>query len=645
MDQTSWFVLVFFLCYFVSSGVTIIANYLWDKTRVLPTVSSAAPPFPQATPIVPLPSSSALNKDCAKFSANAAGQYVPSPIHALNACKTEADCAFCTTYPENVPLTCVSASNPAYPLVAQQQAALDNSALAYCLPPPADCISTLRPCTQNVDCVGCFGDIPLTCESVDEPKNVLFGDVVVGVEPGRWCLPRTQACDPNHGMLEWTTDGWSCRCYHPEVMGGPACDTMIACNAQDAVEWSRPYQTLWVNDTTNTKWLDAIEVNPVLCHLPGAPRSQWTQTCDYVKNPSLMPNTVCQCDGLALNNRQQFIYEPTNPLVCQRDPCSTNALGGRSRTDFSTAQWTSDVDVPFNACVCSGADSRLWDSTGGDASTEGYVYRGGCGCRVLPHSVVSLPVATDWSLCSMPQNNSATASSLVPGLFASEADGGQTQFVCAPDPCRAQYADITFNPASGLQSWGHYNAGTGMCDCVSPAARVDVKDTTSFEVNPVGSACVNACLSNPCGVTTNRPCSKGEITCVTNSQGNAECRCPVGCGNVNGFLCAEQFEHDTPCTGWVNVPNICKPADGDPPGLITECRCHKGQNSPYSTLTGSCSDSGYHYAMCSSASLDVQPVCRENQPTIGSATKCGGRTCPDDPGTSGCSNEQAFPSL
>ena len=634
MNLSHVVIITFFLCFIFGTGVTLLCSYIWDmREGLVKQGTSAYPPFPQIMPLVAAPSLAGdIKNHCVSFVGNAVGKYVPSPLEKIKSCGSVGDCLNCSTSPVEIPLTCVSASQE----VAEQQKALNNESEHYCLPEPVAClVNQPKPCTHDLECAGCSDALnpgeSFGCEVVESAKSMIYNNQLLNIPQGMFCLPNTPQCSSN-GYLQWTTAGWKCTCYYPTIHGGESCEKLLACNNHLTTEFSSKYQKLLVNENKPVAepWDISSKVNPVLCHPKNElDRSKWNEVC----GPANVANTVCQCDGLMSGSYQSFHSDPLNKLSCVVDSCFFNALGGRRRDDFAAQAWTSNSSIPPNQCICSGANSRLWDSVASNSS-EGFIYKGRCSDTVIAGSEVTLradPVHASSVSCSNVSNQHAEISSLVPGI-ASDATKNATVNVCSPDPCRALYADPSFTPVESLKSWGHYDAVQGTCGCVSPA--MNVGSSAELGVNPVGSVCVNACLGMtstnetdwPCRKHPYRPCTyMTEESCTTDANGKAKCSCPVGCGNTDGSTCALQFESGG-CFGYVGVPNICQPGVD---GATVNCLCHQGTQAGATALSSGCKKQNEVYAMCTGTN-DETPLCRTSGGSL--FVSCAGSACPSERG-------------
>ena len=675
-------IIVFFTTFFVTVALTIVVVYVWDKEVPFIKVSGTKSrlPVPNVAPLVNAPPSDPLSNVCLNLVGNAGGMYVPSPRDPLHRCSSDEDCHDCHVSPAQLDdvlkptLACLDAG--AYAGVADQQNALGNPSPKYCLPQRRACLipGELVACTHDVECASCddvIGDgAAMQCQIVSKPKvisrkdthgqpltiselNAMNPSDVITVPPGKWCLPRTSECDADNGILQWTTAGWTCMCRYPNVHTGETCDLMKACNNYLTTPWSRDKQTLLINQPTSTPeiWSMRSGVNQELCHVRyDVDRSRWNKVCD-VKNPNLVPNVVCQCDGLMLESHQGFRNDTENPLTCVPDNCSVNAMGGRTLEPLALKKWSNDPTVPPNQCVCSGANSRIWDSDPRKPddipdpalanllrTQEGYIFQGRCNKITLPHSDITLEPSVERmnsAICTTASNDAAEVSLLVPGM-AQDVTGAATISVCSIDPCIGRYSDPKVAPPDNVTDWGHYNATIGACSCKSPA--VTLNASCDNIMNPVCSNCVNACTGMdsedpadwPCRQHPLRPCVNGsgdaaKPACITDAMGNAQCTCPVGCGNTDGHTCAKQFEEGEGCFGYVGVPNICTSDDGE----YTACRCHQGQYVN-GLIGSSCYASDTHYAMCTKTNAGI-PKCRRNNAPLGGKV-CAGSNCPKQAG-------------
>jgi len=660
-------VLVFFITFITTLVLTVLVAYVWDGETPLPphAGAKALPPFPLVVPLAVAPPTSPTTDTCVNLVGAANGGYVPSPLNPLRPCSSDTDCEGCHITPSELnhqTLSCVSGST--YPNVPAQQTALNNRSAKFCLPKRHACLPPRRDdllaCTHDADCASCDDEIgngaAMQCQIVSRPKVIGFDDMseVFAVEPGKWCLPRTGECDAENGVLQWTTGGWACNCRYPNIHGGESCNVMKACNNFLTTPWSREQQQLLLNEETSDPevWKMDTGVNPVLCHnIEESDRSKWDLVCNAA-NTNLVPNTVCQCDGLMLGSHTGFRNEAENPLTCTVDSCSVNALGGRAVEPLSLNLWS--TTQPPNQCVCSGANSRIWDSDSRNPdivqatdpalaellrAQEGYIFRGRCNDVVLPNSQVTLLAKNerkDSAICEDGSNDVAEVSSLVPG-FAQNAAGDATVNVCSADPCRGMYSDPSFSPTKEFTNWGHYGATAGECLCAPPSVRVPLVGECENTLNPVCSTCVNACVgmdSNdpddwPCRQHPKNPCPQ-KPQCITDTNGKAQCMCPVGCGNTDGVTCAAQFDHNAGCKGYVGVPNICKP---EVVGGYSACKCHEGRRPKDGggawSITTKCVDTDRFYAKCT-GTTSTKPTCREG--SAGMFVTCAGSACPDETG-------------
>lgn len=675
-------IIVFFVTFLVTVGLTLVVSHVWDKEVPFAPVAGvkARMPFPSVAPLVNAPPTDPLETVCVNLVGNASGMYEPSARDPLRPCTSDEDCSDCHVSPVQLnavlkpTLACVDAS--AYTGVAAQQSALGNSSTSYCLPQRRACLPPQSPdglvaCTHDAECAACndvVGDgAAMQCQVVSKPKVISRKDTagqplsvsdmkaldstdVIVVPSGKWCLPRTGECDVDNGLLQWTTAGWTCMCRYPNVHTGETCTLMKACNNYLTTPWSRDKQTLLLNERTSTPetWSSRSGVNPELCHQrEEVDRGRWDLVCDD-QNPNLVPNVVCRCDGLMLESHLGFRNDPENPLSCVVDNCSVNARGGRTREPLALVNWSNDSTVPPNQCICSGANSRLWDSdprNPDDVSDpvvadllrtqDGYIFQGRCNSITLPQSDITItpvPGRAASDLCTTASNSAADVTLLVPGL-AQDATGAATISVCSTDPCIGRYSDPNFAVPTSLTDWGHYDAVSGACSCQDPA--VNIHSPCDNMINPVCSTCVNACVNMesenpadwPCRQHPLRPCGD-KPACTTDSEGNAQCTCPVGCGNTDGKTCAQQFEEGDGCFGYVGVPNICAAEDGG----YAECRCHQGQLASGIGVIGTfCDATDTFYAMCTRTTA-TQLKCRENNMW---GVSCAGSNCPSTPGCVG----------
>lgn len=634
-------ILVFVITLVATLVLVVMLSRVFDKEHAL-TGSKSLPPFPNVMPLVAAPEVAPTSTACVSLVGDETGAYVPAPMTALRVCGSDADCD-CTSSPIHTDISCQVPSAD----VAAQQAALGNSASSYCLPTPQACMQSLVACTHDMDCASCdkVGDQAMQCQIVSAPKKLSVDESILDVPIGQWCLPKTGECNAENGVLHWTTDGWTCTCRYPEIHGGDSCDVMKACNNPLTTAWSAGNQQLILNKSgTPQVWDMASGVNPMLCHVEGG--EEWDKPCES----GTVPNVVCQCDGLMLGSHMGFRNEATDPLTCTPDSCSVNAMGGRASEPLEMQDWSpNNPYAGLNQCVCSGANSRIWDIDTRDPDTveddvlaetlrmqQGYVYTGRCTDTTIATngSLVVLPADPEHAssvACTSGSNQHADVTSLVPG-FADDVTGTATVSVCSADPCRGTYSDVNFQPPEDLQDWGHYDTEAGACECAEHTRSVMVPG--DGVVNPVSSVCVNACAGMesdnpddwPCKNDPNRPCP-GKPTCITGDTGEAVCVCPTGCGNTDGSTCIEQFQNETSCAGYTNVPNVC--TDN------AKCKCHQSRYRPGSLFpTGDCKTGVDMYAMCT-LDTSTAPTCHTGSTLR--APSCGGEynfTCSGSPGCS-----------
>lgn len=603
--------------------LVLVMTLVFEKTKDTHGVR-AMPPFPNIAPLVAAPP--AAKSVCVNLIGDASGRFTPSPKAKLQPCISNDECLACTTSPVDVPVHCDIPSRE----IANQQADLDNPSARYCIPKTKLCLPELQSCSHDADCAVCDDEVgdgqAMQCEMVSKPKNIQVGDETVEVPSGRWCLPRTGTCDSANASLQWTLDGWKCECKYPSIFGGEACDIFLACNNPLTTDWSAGNQQLLVNENTDSPrvWAVDTDINPMLCHVEGAPESEWDKPC----GKDTIPNVVCQCDGLMKESLMGFRNDTHDPLTCVPDSCSMNANGGRANEPFELKEWAKGV--PPNHCVCSGRDSRIWrpgretDDPDVVHAQDGYAYTGRCTDTQIATNgaVVTLradPGHAGSEECGRESNMHAEITSLVPG-FAENSTRNALVSVCSDDPCRGRYSDPNFRPPEDLQSLGHYNAAAGSCECKEARA---VKVDTDIVVNPVGSTCADACAGMasedpadwPCKNATDRPCPGGKPRCITGSRGEAVCLCPEGCGNIDGGTCAEQYIFGEQCTGDVDTPNICKPYNGVP----TRCACHQGRARD--SQTSSCHGTPHFFAVCTT-DTGIASTCHYGEDR--NAAKCGG---------------------
>ena len=340
-------VVVLALVLLVGTGALSVWICKLYDTEKAPSLPPSVSPFPDVVPnVLPPPTDPTINT-CYKWCSDGK----PCPEVTPVTCSTDEDCGNKCTPPNSVtgPAKC------------------DLSALV-CVPPYQTCISgfptypgtdtqgqsvqaadpsNLKPCITNTDCNLCTDKLQegqtMNCVFVPADSNLTLCDgacQVQGIPEGNYCLPERTGCNSKAGTATWSAQGWTCEClWNNEIMSGPECNTLVACNNNLASADTQNLQQLLVNCN------DAS--NP-LCGQPWVPESKIDPTGCYDStkgfgNPiqcgvtNAAPNCVCQCDGVDKNTNKGFTYDPNNPLTCVPDPCNNGAWGRTLLGDASYA--------------------------------------------------------------------------------------------------------------------------------------------------------------------------------------------------------------------------------------------------------------------------------------------------------------------
>jgi hypothetical protein len=335
-----WIVVsVLALVLLVGSGalsVWICKIYDTDKTATLPPGVS---PFPDVVPIVNPPATDPTLNMCYKWCGNKECPNGTSSNPCTNnsvcikptTCSNDGDCQSKCSVPNSVTLSPVCTSG-------------------VCSPPYQTCISgfsnpnpdpsNLKQCITSQDCNVCT-DVPvgqqMACVYVEDSASITLCDgtcTIDGVPGGYYCLPERTGCDAHAGTATWTGTGWDCICRWSNVMNGPECNILYACDNQNVTDGTKSLQQLLVN---------CDDPNNAFCGKPWVPESgidptgQWDKTIgfgtvgsnyDSSKHGAVpMPNCVCQCDGTQKNTNKGYTYDARDPLVCVTDSCSSGAWG------------------------------------------------------------------------------------------------------------------------------------------------------------------------------------------------------------------------------------------------------------------------------------------------------------------------------
>ena len=581
------YTLVFFATLLVSIITTVVVARVFDNTPVL--IQNLPLPFPNAYPSLP-PSSSALRTSrCVAFCTNSqTGAVGPCENTALTKCVSDRDCNACTSASPTQNIKCLAPAQieDVWPGIAEQQKALNNSADSYCLPTPESCMGEpgcskdedatcqLTPCQVDDDCRRCTDKLPNStaykCNAVTPDQTITITNTdgntaVFSGANGQFCTPTVQGCDSRYGDATWTAEeGWTCRCRYPEVMGGPQCTDIVACDLLNVTTETSSRQQLLLNvpGLNGTKvgdvWTIDSGVDPTKCTTsdPGV--------IGQCGKEYPFPTAACQCDGLQTFTSSSYTYGP-NPLTCDTDPCYANPNGGRTVRDNTT---TGDAVNQFpptpvdrqpngTTCACSGYESMLWQTKITPGLAPNTQWLGRCADFTIPRTSIRIPADQDGiknnPLCTIQINTAAQSSRLVPGLDKDKKD------TCAPDPCQGTYVDPAFQTSQAL---GYYNATYGVCVCTQTkdqfaATRVIAESKCDRSVNPVCSICAYACaapINETCPVRPGSNCS--DRACETNPQGEKVCNCGDNCFFYNG-QCISKVDHQCGCEGLEGVAGVC----------------------------------------------------------------------------------------
>jgi len=329
-----WIVVVILaLVLLVGSGalsVWICKIYDTTKRQALPPGVS---PFPDVIPNVQPPATDPVINTCYKWCSDR--KVCPDSV---TKCNTQPDCDSLCTPPNEVTGNAVCTDgvcSPPYQLCITGfplSPGTDSAGNPVQVADP----SNLKKCITRDDCNVCKElttntDAPMNCVYVQDQSTVTLCDgncQIQSIPQGYYCLPEQTGCNAHAGIATWTSDGWACTCKWNDVMSGPECNTMVACQNNKASPGSQAQQQLLVNC--------ANKEHP-LCGLPWVPESNIDPTGCYDKTKGFgsavqcgttnsAPNCVCQCDGSTIDGKG-FTYDLSQPLTCQLDPCSNGAWG------------------------------------------------------------------------------------------------------------------------------------------------------------------------------------------------------------------------------------------------------------------------------------------------------------------------------
>lgn len=302
-------------------------------TQQTATLASGLSPFPDVVPIVDPPSTDPTVNTCYKWCGNSLCTDT-KPV----TCSTDLDCQNQCTPPNSV-------TNPAVCTKG-----------GVCGPPMQTCItgfseptadpSVLKPCITNTDCNVCT-DTPageqMSCVYVEQASSLTLCDgncTIEGVPGGYYCLPERTGCNAKAGTATWTDQGWTCKCTWDNVLGGPECNIMYACQNNMVTDGSngsnndtRSLQQLLVNcnDPKNPlcgqPWTPETGINPTACYNKNLGMGHSVDCNSTNPEDAPTPNCVCQCDGTDKLTNKGYTYDFKNPLTCVLDPCSSGAWG------------------------------------------------------------------------------------------------------------------------------------------------------------------------------------------------------------------------------------------------------------------------------------------------------------------------------
>jgi hypothetical protein len=640
MNDKGSYVLVFVMTFIIVAVLTVVVSKIFDRTPSL-TVNGAsgAPPFPNAYPQLP-PQPVAPGEggpQCVNFCTDVnTGKLVPCATTKLQTCTTGNECLDCDAEQPYQKITCQDPGT-SWPTVAKDQAALQNKASKYCLPTKEGCIFHDSPteCMNDSDCIRCTDALPngdvFACQPVKSGTTLNIVNAAgqtkqfTNVSGGKYCLPTYRGCDPRYGTATWTSnEGWKCVCKFPGVMGGPECNQMVACRADEVTSWSKAKQSLLLNmpavngDRVGDPWTIDAGVDPNKCV-----DEQGVQV-DRVggKCPAgTQPTVACQCDGIQEATRATYMHSSTDPLTCNLDPCYANVNAGRT----SSKPLPSIPRQPQTTCMCSGAESRLWQYSSVQAETGGYTWRGYCTDHQIPNSKILIKGTPDGNdLCKDAPNTRADQTQLVPGLKPPLAGSSTPDLYvnsCVADPCAGDYSDPLYRTS---QSIGYFDAKSGLCTCFKESdtivAPMVLPDTCDRVQNPVCSYCQDSCgsqsLDEVCPVYPGYKASAcGYRRCITTPEGKRSCDCGVDCFFYAGMCYPKVISLDR-CSGLNKVPGVCsKENDG----------CHVVQGRSWSGSKAACYDTE-EAVVCFNHSECGSSGCAGLGP--GKMESCGGKYAP-----------------
>lgn len=585
LSDNGSYALIFCVTFLLIVCLTVVTAKIFDRTPPLPA-GKYAPPFPDTAPLLPKPTAAPNQAGgCVSYCTNSAtGDMEPCEAVALQTCTSDSDCANCMAATPRQDIKCAAPTQ--WPHVQAQQASLNNKSDKYCLPTRASCLNLpdtapLQECNSDADCLRCNDALPngekFQCQPTKQNTFVnLAGKTVLAPYTGSFCVPQYTGCDPQYGVATWTSDRqWKCDCKYPNVMGGPACDQLVACNASELTPWSKDKQQLLLNipgedgSKVGDPWTIASGVDPNKC--VGADGKQ--VECSAAASTRTV---ACRCDGVHAGSLATYTFTPGDPLTCTLDPCYASDFGTGKTWLYDATRGTDKTQLPTipnlpvaagPQCSCSGFGSGVWtyqapkDNTD---PTQGYKWKGYCKEVHVPGTSIVLPADADQAVCAAQKqaNTDAQASLLIPGV------NQQGKAVCAVDPCSGLSSDKSYRTNIGVTgSFGHFDAKAGTCLCSTMDGAVNIELTATNcdrTVNPACSYCANACIGGQQEIETLCPVQKGSScspVCTTSPTGAKVCECgkvPGGnqCFWYNGE-CVEQKNFMECCEDFHGVAGVC----------------------------------------------------------------------------------------
>lgn len=583
LSDNGSYALIFCITFLLVVCLTVVTAKIFDRTPPLPA-GVYAPPFPDAAPLLPRITPAPVQTGaCVTYCTNrTSGELEPCESVALQVCTSDSDCASCMADMPFADIKCVAPTQ--WPHVAQQQAALNNKADKYCLPTRNTCINLpedapLQECRSDADCLRCNDALPngekFQCQPTAQGTVVnLNGRPVQAPNTASFCVPQYTGCDPRYGVATWTSDGqWKCNCKYKNIMGGPACDQLVACNADQVTPWSKDKQQLLLNmpgedgSKVGDPWTIDTGVDPNKCVGADGKQVECTSAATDV------PTVACQCDGVHIGSLTTYTYAQNQPLTCTLDPCYSFNFGTGKTWLYDKQTGREQHQLPFipnlpvspgYACSCSGFGSGVWKYQApkdNNDPTQGYQWKGYCEPVTIPGTSIVIPADADKNVCTAQKqaNTDASASLLIPSV------NKEGNAVCVVDPCSGLTSDRSYRTNIGVTgSFGNFDAKSGTCRCseVDGARNMSVPPAVcDRSINPVCSYCANACvgsLETLCPVKEGSSCKP---KCTTSATGAKVCECgqvPGGnpCFWYNG-QCVEQTNFMGCCEDMHGVAGAC----------------------------------------------------------------------------------------